>query len=64
MVRRDRLVAVPNGNISKANKLSAGRINSKDRVHKNPIQKAAQKPTMANRTKTSLARIFGPPRTI
>ena len=50
MVRRDQLVAVPNGNISKANKLPAGRINGKNRMHKNPAQKAAP----ANRSKTSL----------
>jgi hypothetical protein len=50
MVRRERLAAVPHGNISKANKLSAGRINSKNRMHENPTQKAAP----ANRTKSSL----------
>ena len=50
MVRPDRLVTVPHGNISKANKLPTGCINGQNRVHKNPAQKAAP----ANRPKTSL----------
>jgi hypothetical protein len=51
MVCRDRLVAVPHGNIRKPNKLPACRINGQNRVHKNPAQKAAP----ANRPKASLS---------
>jgi hypothetical protein len=54
MVCRDRLVAVPHGNVSKPNKLSAGRINGQNRVHKNPSQKAAS----ANRPKASLSYLW------
>ena len=49
-MRRDHLVTVPHGNVGKANKLAACRINGQHRVHKNPAQKAAS----ANRSKTSL----------
>ena len=49
MMRLDRLIAVPHGNISKTNKLSAGRINGQNRMYKNPAQKAAP----ANRPKAS-----------
>lgn len=53
MVRRDRLVTVPHGNISKANKLPACRINGQNRVDKNSAQKAAP----PNRPKTSLSHL-------
>ena len=50
MVRRDRLVTVPHGNVRKANKLTACRIHRQHGVHKNSAQKAAP----ANRSKAGL----------
>ena len=56
MVRRDWLVTVPHGNISKANKLPAYCINGQNRMYKNPTKKAAT----ANRIKASLPNLSSP----